>query len=81
MAAYKQQHKLLESKGFNIKLNIMGNQASVIIKKYLTVKDCSQMLVEPHNHQVNAAERAIERFKAHFISALATTVSKFPFQI
>jgi hypothetical protein len=78
MAAYKQQHKLLESKGFNIKLNIMDNEASTIIKKYLTMKDCNQMLVKPHNHRMNAAERAIQTFKAHFISALATTDSKFP---
>jgi hypothetical protein len=39
------------------------------------------MLDEPHNHQVNAAEHAIQMFKAHFISALATTDSKFPLQL
>ncbi len=38
LAAYKQQHELLESKGFNIKLNVMDNQASVMIKQYLTKK-------------------------------------------
>jgi hypothetical protein len=38
LAAYKQQHELLESKGFNIKLNVMDNQASVRIKQYLTTK-------------------------------------------
>ena len=81
MAAYKQHHKLLESKGFNIKLNIIDNQASAIIKKYLTMKDCIQMLVEHHNHQVNATECAIQMFKAHFISALTTTDSKFPLQL
>jgi hypothetical protein len=30
---------------------------------------------------VNAAERAIQTFKDHFISALATTDSKFPLQL
>jgi hypothetical protein len=39
------------------------------------------MLVEPHNHQVNATERAIQAFKAHFIFTLATTDSKFPLQL
>jgi hypothetical protein len=39
------------------------------------------MLVEPHNHRVNAAERAIQTFKDHFISALATTDSEFPLQL
>jgi hypothetical protein len=81
LAAYKQQHELLESKGFNIKLNVMDNQASVTIKQYLTTKQCDQMLVEPHNHRVNAAEHAIQTFKAHFISALTTTDSKSPLQL
>jgi hypothetical protein len=39
------------------------------------------MLVEPHNHQVNVAERAIQTFKDHFISALATADSEFPLQL
>jgi len=39
------------------------------------------MLIEPHNHQVNAAKRAIQTFKDHFISALVTTDSKFPLQL
>ena len=39
------------------------------------------MIVEPNNHRVNAAERAIQTFKAHFISALATTDSNFPLQL
>jgi hypothetical protein len=39
------------------------------------------MLVEPNNHRVNAAEHAIQTFKDHFVSALATTDSKFPLQL
>jgi hypothetical protein len=59
----------------------MDNQANTVIKKYLTLKKCENMLVEPHNHRVNAAERAIQTFKAHFISTLATTDSDFPLQL
>ncbi len=40
MAAYKTQHELLESRGFTIKLNVMDNQASMTVKKYLTTKNC-----------------------------------------
>jgi hypothetical protein len=39
------------------------------------------MLVKPNNHRVNAAKRAIQMFKDHFISALATTDRKFPLQL
>ncbi len=38
-------------------------------------------VVEPHNHRVNAAERAIQTFKDAFIAALATTDSGFPLQL
>ncbi len=37
--------------------------------------------MEPHNHHVNAAERAIQTFKDAFIAALATTDSNFPLQL
>ncbi len=59
----------------------MDNQCTKQIEKFLTEKDCELMLVELHNHRVNAAECAIQTFKDHFISALATTDSKFPLQL
>jgi hypothetical protein len=83
-AAYKQQYKLLESKDFVIKFNVMDNQARNIIKQYLTPKQCDLMLFEPNYHQlyqVNPVKRAIQMFKDHFVSALATTNSKFPLQL
>jgi hypothetical protein len=72
---------MLESKGHVIRLNIMDNQASQTIKKFLTKNQCELMLVEPHNHQVNAAERVIQTFKDHFVSVLATTNSNFLLQL
>ena len=35
-------------------------------------------LVEPHNHQFNAAEREIYTFNNHFISGLSIGDNKFP---
>ena len=37
--------------------------------------------MEPPNHRVNAAERAILTFKNHFISGLSTTDSEWPLQL
>jgi hypothetical protein len=59
----------------------MDNQASQTIKKFITKKQCKMMLVEPHNHHGEAADRPIQTFKDHFISALATTDSEFPLQL
>ena len=80
-AAYKTQFEFWESKGYKIKLNVMDNQCTKQIKKFLTDNNCELMLVEPHNHRVNAVERAIQTFKDHFISTLATTDSKIPLQL
>jgi hypothetical protein len=80
-AAYQQQYNLLKLKGYKIHLNVVDNQATKVTKKVLDEEQCNLLLVKPHNHLVNAAKRAIPTFKAHFISALATTDSKFPLQL
>ncbi len=59
----------------------MDNQATKHIKKFLTKNECKLQLVEPHNHRVNAAERAVQTFKDTFIAALAMTDSNFPLQL
>ena len=69
------------SKGFKPKVNVMDNQATKAIKAYLTPQQVTLQLVEPHNHRVNAAERAIQTFKNRFIGALGTTDSEFPIQL
>ena len=81
LPTFQQQFELLESRGHKIKLNVMDNQASRVIKKYLTKQQCNNLLVEPNNHRVNVSEHAIQTFKAHFISALATTDRDFPLQL
>ncbi len=59
----------------------MDNQATKYIKQFLDKNECKLQLIEPHNHCVNAAERAIQRFKDAFIVALATTDADFPIQL
>jgi hypothetical protein len=81
LAAYKKNFEYLVSKGFKPKLNVMDNQATNMIKAYLTPHEVSLQLVEPHNHRVNAAERAIQTFKNRFIGALGTTDTDFPIQL
>ncbi len=79
--AFKAKFKLLEEKGYKPKVNVMDNQATKYIKQFLTKKECKLQLVEPHNHRMNAAERAIQTFKDAFIAALATTDVDFPLQL
>ncbi len=79
--AYKQKFKELEKKGFKVRMNVMDNQATKHIKKFLTEKECDIQLVEPNIKRLNAAERAIQTWKDATISALATTDSDFPLQL
>jgi hypothetical protein len=79
--AYKEVFESLEAKGYKPKMNVMDNQATKYIKQFLIKKECDLQVVEPHNHQVIAAERAIQTFKDAFIAALATTDRDFPLQL
>jgi len=72
-AAHKEIFETLEANGYKPKMNVMDNQATKYIKRFLTKKECDLQLVEPHNHRVNAAEQGIQTFKDTFIAALATT--------
>jgi hypothetical protein len=72
---------LLEAKEYTPKMNVMDNQATKFIKKFLTKKECDLQVVEPHNHQVNAIEWALQTFEDAFIAALMTTDCNFPLQL
>jgi hypothetical protein len=76
--AYKKNFKYLVSKRYTPKINVMDNQATKAIKLYLTPQQCRLQIVQPGNHCVNAAERAIQNFKKRFIGALGTTDVDFP---
>jgi hypothetical protein len=79
--AYETRFKELEAKGFKPKLNIMDNQATKYVIKFLEENNCKVQLVEPHNKRLNAAERAIQTWKDAMITVLATTDSDFPLQL
>ena len=71
----------LKTGGYHPALNIMDNECSAAVKKYIRSEKINIQLVPPHSHQVNAAERAIATFKEHFIAALATVDMHCPLQL
>jgi hypothetical protein len=81
LEAYKQIFKYLKEKGYKPRVNVMDNQATKVIKAYLTPQLVSLQLIDTHNHCINAAERAIQMFKNWFIGALGTTDANFPIQL
>ena len=57
---------------------IMDNEASAELKKACDKYDLAYQLVPPHIHRRNAAERAIQCFKNHFLAILAAADPNFP---
>eukprot|EP00804_Cyclotella_cryptica_P027018 CCRYP_013666-RA/>CCRYP_013666-RA protein AED:0.36 eAED:0.36 QI:0/-1/0/1/-1/1/1/0/319 len=81
MTAFDNIFQDLKSKGYKPTFNVTDNQATTPIKAYLDTEDCKWQFVEPNNHRVNAAERAIQTFKNHFVSGLCSTDSNWPLQL
>jgi len=57
---------------------ILDNEASGELKSAFTLKEITYQLVPPHCHRANAAERAIQTFKKHMKSCLATVDPRYP---
>jgi hypothetical protein len=71
----------LNACGYAPTLNVMDNECSKAAKANIRTNSMDIHLVPPHNHRVNAVERAIATFKEHFISALATVDKDYPLQL
>ena len=66
-------HSFLNSKGIFLKIHIIDNECSNIVKNYIkTSEHIELLLISPYSHQANIAEKAVDIFKNHFILSLAT---------
>ena len=81
VTAFTEVITTLKTRGYYPALNVMDNECSAAVEKYIRSENINIQLVPPHNHRVNAAERAIATFKEHFIAALATVDMHCPLQL
>jgi hypothetical protein len=72
---------ILNSGSYHPALNIRDNKCSAAVEKYIQSKAINIQLVPLHNHQANAAKRAITTLKEHFIAALTTIDMLCPLQL
>ena len=77
-AAWKELHKEFEQAGVAPNNYILDNEFSNDMRAAFEKANISYDLVAPHNHRANAAERAIQTFKNHFISGLSGLDPQFP---
>ena len=77
--AYTRIMERLKTRGHAIDRQILDNEASAEYRRVITEEwKCTYQLVPPDVHRRNIAERAIQTFKAHFLSVLAGINSSFP---
>ena len=81
VAAFKKQLNILKRCGLKPKLQKLDNEASQVLKDYITAEDIDYQLVPPHMHRRNLAERAIQTFKSHFIAMLCGCDPSFPLHL
>ena len=77
-AAFNKTVLKLESRGAKPSYFILDNEVSGELKAALKQHDINYQLAPPHQHCRNAAERAIQTYKNHFIAGLASTDPDFP---
>ena len=70
-------YEYLKARNYKPKLNIMDNEASTAMKRYIKNANVNYQLVEPNNHRVNAAECAICMFKNYFLAGLSSVHTNF----
>jgi hypothetical protein len=78
LRAYKAMLAILISRGLRPQLQRLDNEASNLLKHFITASGIDFQLAPPGIHRRNAAERAIRTFKNHFIAGLSSTDRHFP---
>jgi hypothetical protein len=81
MRAYQRMVNRMKRAGLGLREHKLDNEASDAFKECITRNGMKYKLVPPGNHRLNQAERAIQTFKAHFISILAGVDDKFPLSL
>jgi hypothetical protein len=79
--AYNKLIQELVDHGFKPPLQRLGNECSSALRSLLNQHDIQFQLAPPHIHRRNAAKRAIQTFKNHFIDGLCSVDPNFPLRL
>jgi hypothetical protein len=79
--AYNKFIQELIDHGFKPRLQRLDNKCSQALRSLLNQQDIQFQLAPPHMHRRNAAERAIQTFKNHFVAGLCSVDLNFPLRI
>jgi hypothetical protein len=76
--AYAQTHHFFRAHGHHTQFQVLDNECPTQLRTYFSNNNIKWQLVTPYKKRTNKAERAIQTFKRHFLSILATTNPSFP---
>ena len=76
--AWKQLHRDFKKAGAAPKTYVLDNEKSKDLLDSFEAENIAYQLVPPYKHRNNQAERAIQTFKNHFKSCLASVDPNFP---
>ena len=79
--AYQKLIHRMQAAGLGVKKQVINNECSAAMKECIKHNNIEYKLVPPGQQRQNQAERAIQTFKAHFISILAGVDNKFPLSL
>jgi hypothetical protein len=79
--AFTALHTHLTDRGHHPSLHILDNECPGALKRSITQSGATFQLVPPYMHRTNAAEKAIDTWKCHFIAGLASVDPQFPMHL
>ncbi len=69
ITAFFEVFAILSACNYQPALNVMDIKCSKVVEKHIRANKMNIQLVPPHNHRLNAVERAITTFKENFVAA------------
>jgi hypothetical protein len=81
LRAFTKLHEYLAERGLPAALHILDNECPQSLKEYIKKTGATLQLAPPNMHRTNAAEKAIDIWKCHFIAGLSTVHPEFPMHL
>ena len=79
--AYRIGITRLQQRGLTPQLHRLDNEISKLMEEEIKSNNINYQLTPSGNHSRNAAERAIQTFKNHFIAGLSSVHPSFPLRL
>jgi hypothetical protein len=81
LRAFSKLHQYLTDRSLSPSLQILDNECPAALKAFMLKAGTKYQLAPPNMHRTNAAEKAINTWKCHFIAGLSSVDPDFPMHL